>query len=229
MNLEGLSDVPINRNSRWGPYSNTASYASIPLSVKAGIERVSSASGDQTLKSHWQLPTSGYLSASYKERRVLELWVKYASGWFLCDWVTLTLDFNSVYVLRDPASTGYGYGNLSNLGKTIHLYELGGQLGPMFGGSSERLGGIEESPESSCPTCEEATGAPQFDRHSRVHPYQQCGIANVEGGNTSLNVKIGMGQAGFGRIGGRLSLYSQHPSSDPAKSIGTDLGRGQGP
>ena len=210
-------------DTHWGPYSNNAYWASVPISVTANIERTSSPSGDQTLKGHWQLPTSGYLGGNFEARRIIEMWVQSSNGnWYLCDWVTLTVDLNYVYVLRDPSNSNYWYGNLSGQGKTIHLYEYGYYYGPMADGSgvsngsnpSTRPGGIEINPRPSCPTCDEysAISPPQFDHSSYTPPDQQAScIQSITG---SLNLQIGMGQVGFGKIGGRLRLYSAHPSEN---------------
>ncbi|MEZ5327072.1 MAG: RHS repeat domain-containing protein [Verrucomicrobiales bacterium] len=43
------------------------------------------------------------------------------------------------------------------------------------------------------------------------HPYEQCGLGNVTADANSLKLRIGMGQAGFGRIGGGLMLYAPKP------------------
>ena len=60
-----------------------------------------------------------------------------------------------------------------------------------------------------------AISPPQFDHSSYTPPDQQAScIQSITG---SLNLQIGMGQVGFGKIGGRLRLYSLPPIGKPAQ------------
>ena len=223
LDTSSLGDAVLSMNpAPWSPWIWSNSFkGTLSLDVTMNIERTSSPSGVQSKNAHWQLQAGGYAQVPFKDRRVVELWVKASNGtWYLRDWVSLTLDFGSVYVLRDPSNSNYWYGDLTNLGKTIHLYEYGGSMGPWSDGSATsnssnpRPGGINTSPQSSCPTCEEDPYYyDAFNHSSYSHPYEQCQIGNVTASNASLHVTIGMGQAGFGRIGGSLSLYSLKPSA----------------
>ena len=221
--LSGLSDQVMQSNPKWGPWSSTASYASIPLSVNANIERASP-SGIQSDKIHWQIDSYAALG-KFKDRRVVELWVQYATGWHLTDWVTLTFDFDGVWILLDAGNSNTLHGNLSGLGKTLHLYEYGTYYGPMVdgsgvansGSSSQRPGGINPNPDTICASCsrDDYYGAlNNFDPESSTHPYEQqaCDTGTVDAQTNSLRLTIGMGQAGFGRIGGNLELYAPEAS-----------------
>ncbi|MCB1099985.1 MAG: RHS repeat protein, partial [Verrucomicrobiae bacterium] len=217
---------------QWVPQMTPNSFrTTLPVEVNLNIQRTSSPSGSQFEKSHWQLPTGqGTSLPSFEDRRIVELWEMVGSTWYLRDWVTLTIKFNSVYILRDPANTGYWYGNntLSTLGKTLHLYSYGGSMGPWSDGSnvvnmgypSPRPGGVNPQPKTSCPTCDRVEDPyygsyPSFDPLSYAHPYSQsqCDSGAISSDNASLHLKIGMGQAGFGRIGGILELHSLMPAA----------------
>ena len=86
------------------------------------------------------------------------------------------------------------------------------------GSSSQRPGGINPNPDTTCATCSRDDyyydALNDFDPESSTHPYEQqaCDTGAVDAETNSLRLTIGMGQAGFGRIGGNLELYAPEAS-----------------